>query len=606
MTVPSLLRVLRDRWILVVAAVLAGLVLAAVTTAFMPRTYGSSTSLYVAGADTANATSAYQGGLLSQQRIKSYTELMVSDRVLAPVVDKLGLGETSTELADDVAVSSTANSTIITVTVTDSDPQRAAAIAGAIGDSFSTVVAQIERPRGGPNATPAVTASVVDPATVDTDPVSPRVLANLVIGFVVGLVVGLGAALLRGALDTTVRSTAELTESTGATSFGSLPLVPGLADGAPLLEGRYGEAVRRVRTNLLFADVDDPPRVLAVTSSMPAEGKTTLSCALAAAFAQNARVVVVEADLRRPTVAARLGLVDGVGLTDVLTRRTNLEAAVQRSSRGVDVLVCGTLPPNPSELLSSRQMRDLVERLRSDYDVVILDGPPLAPVADGAVLASLADGALLLCRYGRTVRAHLDQAHEALAAVGARVLGVVLTMAPESSRGQDYDAYESGPAAAARPRPAAPPPAPSRSAPVASAAGRTGQAPVRPASSGPAPRPAPADPAPTRSTQGPASPAASPVPRLGPLPPGWTVNRRPDAASEPRTNGHTNGHAGPASSPTAVVTEEPAAEEVTEVRPDGSASPRPLPGPPSDTPADPGTGGWFGETAGSGDGEETS
>ena len=603
MTVPSLLRVLRDRWILVVAAVLAGLVLAAVTTAFMPRTYGSSTSLYVAGADTANATSAYQGGLLSQQRIKSYTELMVSDRVLAPVVEKLGLPETTTELADDVAVASAANSTIITVTVTDSDPRRAAAIAGAIGDSFSSVVSQIERPRGGPNATPAVTASVVDPPKVNTDAVSPRITANLVIGFVVGLVVGVGAALLRGALDTTVRTTAELTGSTGATSFGSLPLVPGLAEGAPLLEGRYGEAVRRVRTNLLFADVDDPPRVLAVTSSMPAEGKTTLSCALAAAFAQNARVVVVEADLRRPTVAGRLGLVDGVGLTDVLTKRTSLEAAVQRSSPGVDVLVCGTLPPNPSELLSSRAMRDLVDRLRADYDVVILDGPPLAPVADGAVLASLADGAVLLCRHGRTVRAHLDQARDALAAVGARVLGVVLTMAPESSRGPDYDAYESGPAAAARPRPVTSQPAPSRSAPTVSVPNRPGPAQPGPAPAPrpSAPRPAPPGPAPAgRSTEESSSSSSAPrVGALGPLPPGWTRS-----TAEPRTNGHTNGHAGPASSPAAVVTEDPAAEEVTEVRTEEPTSARPRPRPhPADRGADR-PHGWFDESAGS-EGEET-
>ncbi|NMO92970.1 polysaccharide biosynthesis tyrosine autokinase [Actinomycetospora sp. TBRC 11914] len=597
MTLPSLLRVLRDRWILLVAAVLAGLALAAAVTAFMPRSYGSSTSLYVAAADTQNAASAYQGGLLSQQRIKSYSELMVSDRVLAPVVADLGLPETTTELADDVSVSSTTASTIITVTVTYPDPQKAAAITGGIGSSFANVVAQIERPKG-PNAAPAVTASVVDPAKVDTTPVSPRITANLVIGFVVGLVVGLAAAVLRGALDTTVRSSAELTERTGITSFGSLPLVPGLTEGAPPLEGRYGEAVRRVRTNLLFADVDDPPSVLAVTSSMPAEGKTTLSCALAAAFAQNARVVVVEADLRRPTVAARLGLVDGVGLTDVLTRRTGLAAAVQRwHPSGADVLVCGTVPPNPSELLSSRQMRDLVAQLRSHYDVVILDGPPLAPVADGAVLASLADGALLLCRHGRTVRARLDEAREALAAVGARVLGVVLTMAPEPARGTDCDAYTARPSAP--PRPVAPQPIPRRSPPrpSPSAAPSPGpgasSAPEGSSSSGrasgpPAARPDPpaARPDPPAAQPDPASPVPRPV-TVSALPRGWVVTGAPASVpiaaarpaeqvrhEQPATNGHanphTNGHARPASAPTAVAPEpaEAAGATATEVRAD--------------------------------------
>ncbi|WP_226366711.1 polysaccharide biosynthesis tyrosine autokinase [Pseudonocardia sp. ICBG162] len=466
MTLMSLLRSLRRRWTFVVAGLVLGLVAAGAVTLLTPRTYASTASLYVSAYDSSqSAQSAYQGTLLSQQRVASYAELLVSHRVLQPVADRLQVADGATGLADEVAIGTTTESTILTVTVDDRDPARATALVNGIAEQFTQVVTTLERPS--PTLPPAVNVNVVDPGTVPVDPVSPKVWVNLTVGAVVGLLAGVGAALVVGSLDTTVRSRSDLGPLVPGSALGALPeqeelrsrtLVPVL-DGTP-----YAEAVRRIRTNLLFAGVDDPPKVLAVASSVPGEGKTTLACSLAAAFCATGRVVVVEGDLRRPVMAGRLGLVPDVGLTDVLTRRTTLRDAVQPWQGSVDVLVCGAPPPNPNELLSSRAFAHLVDQLRADYDTVIIDGPPLVPVADGAIIASRSDGVVLLCRVGSTGAAQVRASTEALAAVGARVIGSVLTMTDPGPVGPQYgygpqpqDRPRPGPATTASPRPGPPP-----------------------------------------------------------------------------------------------------------------------------------------------------
>ncbi|MHC1560538.1 tyrosine-protein kinase domain-containing protein [Actinomycetospora sp. C-140] len=439
MTVTSMLRTLRERWLLLVAGVLVGLLAAGAVAFFTPRTYAATTSLFVSAADgSAGALSAYQGSLLSQQRVTSYAQLVVSERVLAPVAADLTPGRAPTDLADDVAVTTATNSTIMSITVEDLDPSRAAALADAVAARFTAVVGELEASRV-PGQPPAISVNVVDRATAPTDPERPSIPVDLVVGFVVGLVGGAALALVRGTLDTTLRDAAELARLAGGAPLGALPE----AGDTPLSDAGYGEAVRRVRTNLQFADVDRPHKLITVTSAVAGEGKTTLVCALAAAFGRAGRVAVVEGDLRRPTIADRLGLVGDVGLTDVLGRRARLSDAMQRwGGTGVDVLVCGSLPPDPTDLLSSGQMGEVLTLLHAEYDLVLLDAPPLLPVADAAVLASRSDGALLVARAGATTGTQVAAAVEALGTVGARVVGSVLSHAP-ARRGDPagYDGY---------------------------------------------------------------------------------------------------------------------------------------------------------------------
>ncbi|MCD2187741.1 polysaccharide biosynthesis tyrosine autokinase [Actinomycetospora soli] len=425
MTFVALLTAIRRRWLLLVAGLAVGLAVAAGVTAFLPRTYAGTASLYVSAVDDTTAQNAYQGVLLSQQRVKSYTEILTSERVLRPVMDAAGIPGSTADFADHVAVTTDTDSTVMKVTVTEDSAPLAADLANAVAARFAQVVGQLERPAGAAaGQAPAVTVATVDAAVADPSAVSPRWSVNLVVGAVVGLLLGIAAAVTAAATDRSLRRPTDLAGLAGAPSLGSLPTVRGAF--VPDAEGGYAEAVRRVRTNLAFADVDRAVRVITVTSAVAGEGRTSLVQALASAFAATGRVAVVEGDLRTPVLGERLGLRGRLGLTDVLRGRCALESALQRHA-GVDVLVSGEVPTDPSGLLTSRALGTVVERLRATHDVVLVDAPPLGPVADAAVLAAGSDGAVLLCRAGTTSAEAVTSATEALRAVGARIVGTVLT-----------------------------------------------------------------------------------------------------------------------------------------------------------------------------------
>lgn len=334
--------------------------------------------------------------------------------------------------------------------VTDPDPARARDIANAVAEQFTHVVSALETPTG--SATPLVKATVVKPATRPTTPVSPRPKVNLALGLLIGLAIGIGGAVLRDTLDTTVKSPAEVKELSGAPVLGIVPEDPH-AKETPLLvdttEDKSGraESYRQIRTNLQFLGVDKATRTLVVTSAIPEEGKTTTACNIAIALVESGlRVILVEADLRRPRLAEYLGIEGAVGITSVLLGQATVADVIQTWGRQrLQVLPSGPIPPNPSELLGSRQMGTLIATLTTASDIVILDAPPLLPVTDAAVLASRCDGALVVARYGHTKRDQLAAAADALRKVGAAPLGVVLNRAPRKGVGYGYGyGYASG------------------------------------------------------------------------------------------------------------------------------------------------------------------
>lgn len=284
--------------------------------------------------------------------------------------------------------------------------------------------------------------TVSKPALVPTSAYFPNPRTTLGLALLLGLGIGVGIALLRDQGDTSIKGTAELIDRCGSTPLGVIPYDAD-AEQEPLAalnqHSPRSESFRTIRTNLQYVDVDHSPRVVAITSSMPGEGKSTAACNLSITMAQaGLRVCLVEADLRRPRIAGYLGIEAAVGLTDVLAGKVKLTEALLPWNRGlVTVLPSGSIPPNPSELLSSGHMKATLTTLRHEYDIVILDTTPLLAVADGAITAAAADGALLMVRHGRTTTDQLAQALAALQQVDARLLGTVLNYAP-SKRGRDY------------------------------------------------------------------------------------------------------------------------------------------------------------------------
>jgi receptor protein-tyrosine kinase len=203
--------------------------------------------------------------------------------------------------------------------------------------------------------------------------------------------------------------------------------------------GTRAEAYRQMRTNLQFVSVDHAPKVIALTSAVPSEGKSTTSLNLAAALAEaGSKVVLVEADLRRPSLGKALGLSSDVGFTTALIHKAEVADVVQSIGPNLDILTSGPIPPNPSELLMTDQAKSILAHLRGTYDYVIVDTPPLLPVTDGAQIATIADATVLVYRAGKSSREAVKRCLIVLENVGVRPVGAILNMITKQ-RGSYYD-----------------------------------------------------------------------------------------------------------------------------------------------------------------------
>lgn len=446
MTLQEYWEILRRSWRLIGASTALGMLAAAGFSLIATPVYKAQAQLFVSVQSADEIASAYSGGLYVQQRVKSYVDVVDSPAVLDPVIASLDLDTNPAALATRVSAQTPPNTVLLNVSASDTSAEQAAKITNATAVSFAKEIQRLETTDSGKKP---VKATIIKAAQVPGSPVSPRTKLNLVLGALLGLMAGVGVAILRHVMDTTIKSTAELEEASGAITLGAVTFDPDAATH-PLVTLRgtpRAEAFRSIRTNLRYVDVDQPPRTVVITSSVPGEGKSTTACNMAIALAQaGSKVLLLEADMRRPKVSHYLDVDGAVGLTDVLIGQIRFDDAIVRWRRGLlDFLPAGAIPPNPSELLGSRQMSDLLEMLKDRYDVILLDCPPLLPVTDAAILATAADGAILVTRCGETKREQVEEAAESLRQVGVRILGTIFNFAPSRRRGgYGYSEYGYG------------------------------------------------------------------------------------------------------------------------------------------------------------------
>lgn len=291
--------------------------------------------------------------------------------------------------------------------------------------------------------------SLVSPAAVEPMPVSPKPLRNTALGLAVGLVFGLGMAFMTEYLDNTIKSTDEAEKLFGAPVLGNIPteqFEPGEGRRLTIVQhpgSRAAESYRGLRNSIEFINFEHDIKTVLVTSAAPGEGKSTVSANLAASLAMaGARVVLLNCDFRRPTTDQFFDVNNQMGLSDVLAGRMSLEAALQHSGDdNLRVLTPGKMPPNPSELLGSQTMTDLIAQLEGQCDWVIVDSPPLLAVADAAATARWTDGVLIVTRAGVSTHPAAANARGMLEQVGARILGVVVWGLEQSAGGHGYGSY---------------------------------------------------------------------------------------------------------------------------------------------------------------------
>jgi polysaccharide biosynthesis transport protein len=459
-------QVLRRRWATVAVGTLLGLALGALHTLTATVTYRADASVFFSLTAGNSAADLVQGSTYAQNQVESFARLATTPAVLQPVVDELGLDESVADLAGQVDAAVPVGTVIVEVGVTDASPQRSARIANAVVASLTTVVEKIA-PKDD-EGEPTVLGTTVAPAEVPTSAASPDVLLGLAAGLVAGLVAGFGLGWLRESLDTRIRDADVLAEVTDRPVIGSVGVwskTSGQVIVARAPHSPQAESFRQLRTNLQFLEVADEgsagrsaaSAVIAVTSSLAAEGKSTTATNLAVALAETgARVLLVDADLRRPSIATALGIEGSAGLTTVLSGRADVEDVVQEwGTHGLDVLASGVVPPNPAELLGSPAMHRLLQQLRRTYDYVVVDTAPLLPVTDAAVLSRMVDGTIVVADAGRVRRGQVAQALATLGQVSGRVLGVVLNRVRRDESSYEYR-YDAGSASATEPVTASP------------------------------------------------------------------------------------------------------------------------------------------------------
>ena len=285
MNLQDVVKLLRSRWLTVCSATVIGILGSVVVTLMTTPLYQATTRLFVSTASGSSVTDIYQGNRFSQERVISYTELLMGETLAQRTVDKLGLSTDAEALQERITASSKLDTVLIDIAVLDESPVQARDIANTLSDEFVVLVRELETPENG--ATPNARVVVEQRASIPNEPVVPRTTLNLVTGLVVGLLLGIGLAVVRDLLDNTVKDRNVLEEITGAAIVGSIPLdkerrkQPAVSfdiDNSPT-----AESFRKLRTNLQFLSVDNPPRVIVVTSSLPHEGKSTTAINIALA-----------------------------------------------------------------------------------------------------------------------------------------------------------------------------------------------------------------------------------------------------------------------------------------------------------------------------------
>ncbi|HVY08734.1 MAG TPA: polysaccharide biosynthesis tyrosine autokinase [Mycobacteriales bacterium] len=427
------LGILRRRWMIFVLCVAAGVGGGYALAHHTQKQYAATAQVLVNVPVSDNLEQQLQGTQLSSNLVTTYANLVASEVVRRDVMDQLqALGER--HQAGTLSGAQVPATYLINIKSTSPYPEVAQLTANYGAAALISTVAslQVDQPQ-------PVRIKVVGPATYPGAPYAPRPAFDIFVGALLGLVVGLALIAMLEALDRTVHSVQQADALLKAPLLGVVPkhkrrtVVVGRKN-----EGAEGEPYRSLRTAIRFVDLDRPIHTMLVTSPTENDGKTSTAANLAIVLAMSGeRVILVDADLRRAGLGKALGIDSSVGLTNLVLGGVALQDTLQNYRQNLLVLASGPLPPNPSEILGSQLVNDVLHELANLADIIIIDAPPVLPVADAVALSTQVDATLVVLRHGTTLRSGAAATRRRLDAVGARVVGYVLNAVPRRET-RDY------------------------------------------------------------------------------------------------------------------------------------------------------------------------
>lgn len=405
---------------------------------FKKPVYQAQTTIVIAKSDNANNSAATLNDVNASQKLTStYGEIAKSELVLNRVVDNLQLGISVKELGKNLTVKPVEDTTILSVTVKDLDAEKAANIANEIANVFSEEVSKIYK---------LDNVSQLSMAKTPTSPSNNTLTRDIILATVAAVALVGGFAFLRFYLDDTVKHNDEVEKNYGLPMTGRIcksDMKGNKKDGSTseLVVEKYPKAIvseniKSLRTNLQFTAVDKNLKTVLVTSTNASEGKSFVSANLAISFAQaDKKVLLVDCDLRKGRVHRLFDIPNTDGLSNLLTDSLEKLPHYIHSTgiKNLDIITCGTYPPNPSELLASKKNKRLLSTLRHRYDIIIFDGAPIGGLADSVILSSLMDETVIVVKDSSTARSDLMAAKAELEKVGAKVAGIVFNMVDRKS-----------------------------------------------------------------------------------------------------------------------------------------------------------------------------
>lgn len=427
-------------------------------TFLVPPTYSATAQVFATYSDSSvqddnNISNFSDASTYISNQIQSYPTLATTEAVLKPVIDDLGLDTTVANLAGQITATNPTNTAFVNITAETGDAKQASDIANSVAESLSNVV---EKSLHASSKESPVKLSVVQRAAEPVTPSSPNVALYLAVGLVAGLILGVFATLIRDLMATRVKESRDLQDIINAPIMGRIPTDESLQErGKPLIisnpSGRITEEFRRIRTNLSFTSKVEgsDARMIVISSVEPSEGKTTVSVNVAVALAENgAKVLLIDADLRHPSVADHIGLEGGAGLTHVLSDQATVKDAVQRYWKpNLHILPAGPKPLNASMLLNSKTMSKLLDTALHTYDYVIVDTAPLVVADNAAVFGAKGNGIVLVSGCDVTMKRDLKEIAVQLDNLNVPVMGFVFNFAKErkvSANGTYYYYYDEG------------------------------------------------------------------------------------------------------------------------------------------------------------------